>query len=337
MANYTILVTGGLGFIGSAFIRYLFSLGSNFNGNIINIDNMSIGSNIKSTQSISNKITCDRYKFLKINLCDKLALENLFATYDINLIVHFAANSHVDRSITTPISFVENNIIGTLNLLEVAHKAWNNKKDYRLFHFVSTDEVYGDLPLDSTKKFTETDNFAPRSPYAASKASCEHLVSSYHHTFKMNISISRSSNNFGPYQADEKFIPLMIKKLRNHENLPIYGTGKNIRDWISVNDNVCAILKIIESKPIYEIYNIAGVNKWRNIDLVEKIIKNFAKITAQNEYDLKKLIAHVTDRPGHDRQYSMDCSKIKNKLNWTAQGNFDKDLFDTVKWYIDND
>lgn len=331
----TILVTGGCGFIGSAFIRYLFSSDSHFKGRVINIDNMSMGSDPNSLKGVEREFGGGRYEFRRQDLCDKGALDALFKERDIDIIVHFAASSHVDRSIKTPVTFVENNIISTLNLLDAARCYWGSDK-YRLFHLVSTDEVYGDIPLDSEKRFFEGDPFHPRSPYAASKASCESLAISYHYTYGINLSITRSSNNFGPYQAAEKLIPLMIGRLKNHEVLPVYGNGLNVRDWIYVNDNVRAIYAVILKQPIFEIYNIGAGNEYSNIDLVEKIISEYVAITREDESTLKALIKYVSDRPGHDKKYSMDYSKIKRETGFTPKSDFTSALRDTVKWYAVN-
>ncbi len=324
-----ILVTGGCGFIGSNFIRHLFRK-KDFSGNIINVDNLSYAGNPNNLIDIRKNYR-DRYFFEHVNIFNYQALEEVFEKYNIDVIVHFAAESHVDRSIDGPREFIESNIVGTFNLLELSRKKC--KKDF-LFHHISTDEVYGSL--EDEGYFFENTAYDPRSPYSASKAASDHLVRSYFHTYNMNITISNCSNNYGPYQYPEKLIPLIINNILEEKELPIYGDGLNIRDWLFVDDHCEAIYKIIKSGKIGSSYNIGGENEWTNIDLVNKLCEIIANRFNKEKNYYKKLIKFVKDRAGHDRRYAINCDKIKKELSWKQSLDFEKGLNLTVDWYLSN-
>ena len=328
-----ILVTGGAGFIGSNFIHFLFKL-NDFKGKVINVDKLTYSGNLENLIEIGNKYSPTRYFFEKVDICDYSALERIFIKYSPNLIVHFAAESHVDRSIFGPSEFIQTNIIGTFNLLDLARKYWAKSKKDVLFHHVSTDEVYGEL--GTSGYFYENTPYNPRSPYSASKASSDHLVKAYYHTYNIPITISNCSNNYGPYQFPEKLIPLMINNILEEKKLPVYGDGQNIRDWLYVEDHCKGIWEIIKRGTRGETYNIGGENEWKNIDLVNLLCEKAAKKLNKTKDYYKKLIAFVKDRPGHDKRYALNCDKIKNELNWEKTIDFDKGLEKTIQWYLDN-
>ena len=330
-----ILVTGGSGFIGSNFIHFLFEQ-DNFDGCVINVDKLTYAGNPENLSSIEKKHLNKRYFFEKIDIVDMQSVANVFSKYNIDCIVHFAAESHVDRSISGPSEFINTNIIGTFNLLELAREKWQNRKNV-LFHHISTDEVYGSLPEDKIEaKFKETTAYDPHSPYSASKASSDHLVMAYFHTYGLPVTISNCSNNYGPYQFPEKLIPLMINNMLEGKILPVYGDGKNIRDWLYVRDHCNAIWKIVNKGKRGETYNIGGENEWTNIDLLDMLCEIVAKQTGVKSDNYKKLITFVKDRAGHDRRYAINCDKIKNELGWKQFVDFKQGLYLTVKWYLDN-
>lgn len=326
-----ILVTGGCGFIGSNFIRYILTK-TNFKGRIINIDALTYAGNPFSLSDIAKEFK-DRYVFEKVDIREYEKVAPLFREYDIDTVVHFAAESHVDRSILGPRAFIETNVIGTFNLLESARNFWKDRYDV-LFHHISTDEVYGSL--GETGFFFETTPYDPRSPYSSSKASSDHLVSSYYHTYNLPITISNCSNNYGPYQFPEKLIPLMIDKIITEQPLPVYGDGKNIRDWLHVFDHNSGVWAIVQNGKTGETYNIGGENEWENIKLVNVLCEKIAKKRSKDKDYYKKLITFVTDRPGHDRRYAINCNKLKNELGWKQQFNFDSGLEQTIDWYLKN-
>ncbi|TYB33224.1 MAG: dTDP-glucose 4,6-dehydratase [Flexistipes sinusarabici] len=358
----TMLITGGYGFIGSNFIRYIFEK-TDFKGKIINVDKLTYAANPMNLSDIEEKFR-DRYFFEHVDICNFEDVYNVFEKYDVDSVVHFAAESHVDRSIHGPKEFIDTNITGTFNLLEAAKKHWlNNSTNPPLnesstqplnqsstqpitkFHHVSTDEVYG--TLGDTGYFYETTPYDPRSPYSASKASSDHLVRSYYHTYGLPITISNCTNNYGPLQFPEKLIPLMILNITEGKQLPVYGDGQNIRDWIYVDDHNDAVWKILEKGKTGETYNIGGENEWTNLELVEKLcelldelypVKNNSNLKAHNSSlkSYKELITFVKDRPGHDRRYAINCDKIKNELGWQQKMSFEEGLRKTVKWYLDN-
>ncbi len=327
-----ILVTGGAGFIGANFIRYIFK-NTEFQGKIINIDKLTYAGNLENLTDIFDEHNNSRYFFEKIDICDSVKIKEVFKKYNIDTVIHFAAESHVDRSIHGPADFVNTNIMGTFNLLEAAREFWKDRKDV-LFHHISTDEVYGSL--GDSGFFYETTPYDPRSPYSASKASSDHLVNAYSHTYGLPITISNCSNNYGPYQFPEKLIPVIIDNIKNEKNLPVYGDGKNIRDWLYVDDHNSAVWAIVNKGRLGETYNIGGENEWENIKLVNVLCEKMAKIMNKEKDYYKKLITFVKDRPGHDRRYAINCDKIKNELGWKQSLDFDSGLDITLNWYLEN-
>ncbi|WP_020005710.1 dTDP-glucose 4,6-dehydratase [Brachyspira innocens] len=324
----TVLVTGGCGFIGTNFIKYIFD---KTNYKIINIDALTYAGNIKNLIDIENK---DRYFFERVNICDAKKVNSIFEKYKPDCIVHFAAESHVDRSIFGPKNFIDTNIIGTFTLLEAARNLWKDNSDGKLFHHISTDEVYGSL--SDTGYFYETTAYDPRSPYSASKASSDHIVKAYYHTYNLPVTISNCSNNYGPYQFPEKLIPLMISNIIEEKDLPVYGDGKNIRDWIFVEDHNNAVFDIIHNGRVGETYNIGGENEITNIDMVNILCEKLAyKMNKDKDY-YKKLIKFVKDRAGHDRRYAINCDKIKKELGWQRQYDFNTAIDITIDWYLNN-
>ena len=328
-----ILVTGGSGFIGSNFIHYLFNL-NDFNGSVINVDKLTYAGNPENLKEVSDKHNNTRYFFEKVDICDFEKLEEVFKKYNPDIIVHFAAESHVDRSILGPKEFVNTNITGTFNLLELARKYWNDFQN-KLFQHVSTDEVYGSLTEDE-EKFKETTPYDPHSPYSASKAASDHLVKSYFHTYGLPITISNCTNNYGPYQFPEKLIPLMISNIIEEKPLPVYGKGQNIRDWLYVEDHCRAIWKVIHNGKRGETYNIGGDNEIRNIDIVNILCEKMAEIKNKEKDYYKKLITFVKDRPGHDFRYAIEMNKIKTELNFHPTVTFEEGILKTINWYLDN-
>ncbi len=327
-----ILVTGGAGFIGSNFIRYLFT-DAEFGGRVVNLDALTYAGNPQNLSDIAAQYK-DRYVFVHGDIRDAALVQKLFADYNIDAVVHFAAESHVDRSILDPQSFITTNVMGTYTLLEAARQAWKVTAAPVLFHHISTDEVYGSLGEEGA--FKETTPYDPRSPYFASKASSDFLVKAYSHTYGLPITISNCSNNYGPFQFPEKLIPLMILNMLEGKPLPVYGDGKNIRDWLYVADHNAAVWTIMTRGTIGETYNIGGENEWENIRLLHRLIEIVAEETGKSVRELEGLITFVKDRPGHDRRYAIDCSKLKNELGWKQSVSFDEGLRHTVRWYLDN-
>lgn len=340
-----ILVTGGAGFIGSNFIHYLFEK-TDFAGKIINVDALTYAGNLESLSSVEKDFGANasgenknRYIFEKADICDRSLIEKILQKYNIDTIVHFAAESHVDRSILGPEAFVKTNVMGTFTLLDCARNFWKTTdgsiRSDVLFHHISTDEVYGSL--GETGYFTETTPYDPRSPYSSSKASSDHLVMAYFHTYGLPITLSNCSNNYGPYQFPEKLIPLMISNMKQGKPLPVYGDGKNIRDWLYVEDHNSAVWTIMNKGLTGEKYNIGGENEWENIRLLEKLIEIVAEQTGKSLAEIKNTITYVKDRPGHDRRYAIDCSKLKKELGWKQSYTFEDGLKSTVKWYLANE
>lgn len=327
----TLLVTGGAGFIGSNFIHYIFSR-TDFNGIIVNVDKLTYAGNLENLNEIADTYGAKRYFFEKVDICDTDGINAVFEKYKPDCIIHFAAESHVDRSIYGPKDFIYTNIIGTFNLLEAARKWWEGKFDTCRFHHVSTDEVYGSLGDEGY--FYEDTAYDPRSPYSASKASSDHLVSAYHHTYGLNVTISNCSNNYGPYQFPEKLIPLMIMNMLEEKPLPVYGDGKNVRDWLYVEDHCAGVWLVVQKGKSGQTYNIGGENEWYNIDLVHKLCEIVAEKTGKQKDHFKKLITYVKDRPGHDKRYAINCDKIKNELGFAQSVNFEEGLQKTVDWYL---
>ena len=326
------MVTGGAGFIGSNFIRYIFE-NTDFQGKIINVDKLTYAGNLENLSDIAQKFNGNRYFFEQTDICDKEGIANIFKKYDIDTVVHFAAESHVDRSILGPKDFIETNIVGTFNLLENARNYWGDRKDVR-FHHISTDEVYGSL--GETGYFYETTPYDPRSPYSASKASSDHLVEAYKHTYGLPITKSNCSNNYGPYHFPEKLIPLLILNILDGKQLPVYGDGLNVRDWLYVEDHCSAIFTILTKGVIGETYNIGGENERTNIEIVNTVCEIMAEKHGKDKNFYKNLITFVKDRPGHDRRYAINCDKIKSQLGWCQSVNFEQGIRKTVEWYLAN-
>jgi dTDP-glucose 4,6-dehydratase len=329
----SVLVTGGAGFIGSNFIHYLFK-NDDFNGRIINVDKLTYAGNLDNLRDIDKKYGGKRYFFENVDICDSTQMKQIFEKYDIDTVVHFAAESHVDRSIFGPKDFIQTNILGTFNLLEIAREFWKENKDNYLFHHISTDEVYGSVKDGDC--FYEHTSYKPNSPYSASKASSDHLVRAYYKTYGLPVTISNCSNNYGPYQFPEKLIPLMTLNILEEKPLPVYGDGKNIRDWLYVEDHCAAIWKILKYGQTGETYNIGGENEWENIKLVNSLCEIIAGLNKKNKNYYKKLITYVKDRPGHDRRYAINCDKLKDQLAWKQKYNFQDGLNKTINWYIEN-
>lgn len=329
-----ILVTGGAGFIGSNFIRSLLKSTPDFSGRIINIDVLTYAGNLENLVEIEQTFGGKRYFFVHGNIYDTLLVEKIFEDYAIDTVVHFAAESHVDRSILMPDVFLKTNIFGTYTLLEAARKYWGSNTQHCLFHHISTDEVFG--ALEETGVFTEETAYNPRSPYSASKASSDHLVRAYYHTYGLPITVSNCSNNYGPYQFPEKFIPLMILNILEGKELPVYGDGKQVRDWIHVHDHNNAVWTILTKGMIGDTYTIGGENEWENIQLLHRLIDIVCTKANLNKDSILHNIRHITDRPGHDRRYAIDCTKLKNTLGWERTLSFDEGLKQTVDWYIEN-
>ena len=329
-----ILVTGGAGFIGSAVIRHIIN---NTDDIVLNVDKLTYAGNLESLRGIDQN---PRYIFQQIDICDKESLKQAFSSFQPNLIMHLAAESHVDRSIDGPAEFISTNIIGTYTLLEVARHYWQNldkkeKSEFK-FHHISTDEVYGDLE-DTNELFTESTPYAPSSPYSASKASSDHLVRAWHRTYSLPTIITNCSNNYGPYHFPEKLIPLVVLNALDGKSLPIYGQGDQIRDWLYVEDHASALYKVVTEGMVGETYNIGGHNEKQNIDVVKTICQILDELKPQDNGQLyESLITFVQDRPGHDIRYAIDASKIKNELGWTPTETFDSGIRKTVEWYLNN-
>ena len=344
---HNILITGGAGFIGSNFIHYLFGMSSaegnlfddaDFDGTVVNVDCLTYAGNLESLKDIEEKFGGKRYFFEKVDICDRENIERIFKQYDIDTVIHFAAESHVDRSILGPETFMKTNVMGTFTMLDVARNCWKKEdgslRDDVLFHHISTDEVYGSL--GETGYFREDTPYDPRSPYSSSKASSDHVVMAYFHTYGLPVTLSNCTNNYGPYQFPEKLLPLMISNIRDGKNLPVYGKGDNIRDWIYVEDHNRAVWLIVNKGAVGEKYNIGGENEWQNIKLLHKVIELTAAETGKNVDDVEKTITYVKDRPGHDKRYAIDCTKIKTQLGWERKMTFEQGLHATVQWYLKN-
>jgi dTDP-glucose 4,6-dehydratase len=327
MAN--ILITGGAGFIGSHLTRLFVNKYPHYH--IVNLDKLTYAGNLENLKDIEES---PNYTFVKGDICDEQLLQSLFEQYQFTGILHCAAESHVDRSITDPLSFVRTNVIGTVTLLQAAKEFWKNNMEGKLFYHISTDEVYGSL--GETGFFVEETAYDPRSPYSASKASSDHFVRAYHHTYKLPIKISNCSNNYGPFHFPEKLIPLCIHNIINNKPLPIYGKGENVRDWLFVEDHVSAIDTIFHNGKIGETYNIGGHNEWTNIALVKELCKQMdAKLNRESGTN-EKLLTYVTDRAGHDLRYAIDATKLKEELGWMPSLQFEEGLSKTIDWYLAN-
>lgn len=334
-----VLITGGAGFIGSAVIRHL--IGST-NAEVANLDNLTYAGNLESLVSVASST---RYRFYQVDICDGAALDIVFNEYRPTAVMHLAAESHVDRSIDGPSDFIMTNIVGTYSLLEATRRYWNHlppeeKKSFR-FHHISTDEVYGDLE-GTTELFTETTPYSPSSPYSASKASSDHLVRAWQRTYGLPVLVTNCSNNYGPYHFPEKLIPHVILNALAGKPLPVYGDGSQIRDWLYVEDHARALVEVVNKGVVGETYNIGGHNEKRNLEVVEIIcdfLDEFVPLESKSEHacSYKELITFVKDRPGHDRRYAIDASKIELELGWVPQETFETGLRKTVQWYLDND
>ena len=324
-----ILVTGGAGFIGSHVVRRLVQNYPDYL--VLNIDKLTYAGNLNNLHDIENNLN---YRFLQIDITDKLAIEDLFNRHSIDGVIHLAAESHVDRSITNPDEFILTNVVGTLNLLNACKSFWK-VFDGKCFYHISTDEVYGSLGEDGL--FTEETPYDPRSPYSASKASSDHIVRAYGHTYQLPIKISNCSNNYGSFQFPEKLIPLMINNIKLQKSLPIYGKGENVRDWLWVEDHASAIDLIFHDGEFGETYNIGGHNEWKNIDLVHLLCDIMDEELDRLKGESRKLITYVKDRAGHDMRYAIDASKINDKLGWKPSVTFEQGLRNTVKWYLSNE
>ena len=331
-----ILITGGAGFIGSAVVRHIIE---NTNDTVINVDKLTYAGNLESLSSVSEN---NRYIFEQVDICDRVELDRLFEQYQPNAVMHLAAESHVDRSIDGPAAFIETNIVGTYTLLEATRFYWNklsdeSKKAFR-FHHISTDEVYGDLE-GTDDLFTETTSYEPSSPYSASKASSDHLVRAWLRTYGLPTIVTNCSNNYGPLHFPEKLIPLMILNAIKGKQLPVYGNGMQVRDWLFVEDHARALYKVVTEGEVGETYNIGGHNEKANIDVVKTICELLEELVPSKPKGVTHyfdLITYVTDRPGHDVRYAIDASKIERELGWKPEETFETGLRKTVEWYLEN-
>ena len=326
----SILITGGAGFIGSHLVRHMVNKYPAYR--IINLDKLTYAGNLENLRDIEHY---DNYVFVKADIVNEADVKDVFGQFDIESVIHLAAESHVDRSIVNPNEFIYTNIVGTVNLLNAARHHWKSDAEGRLFYYVSTDEVYGSL--GETGLFTEKTPYDPRSPYSASKASSDHLVRAWFHTFNLPVVISNCSNNYGAFQFPEKLIPLMIHNIKNNKPLPVYGQGLNVRDWLYVEDHAAAIDLIFHQGRIGETYNIGGNNEWKNIDLVLLLCNIMDSKLGREPGSSEKLITYVTDRAGHDLRYAIDSSKLQNELGWKPSLQFSEGLEKTVDWYLANE
>jgi dTDP-glucose 4,6-dehydratase len=326
---HKILLTGGAGFIGSHLTRLFVKKYPTYH--IVNLDALTYAGNLENIIDIEKM---PNYSFVKGNITDIDFVRKLFAEYQFTAVLHCAAESHVDRSITDPLSFVTTNVVGTATLLQVAKENWKDNMDGKIFYHISTDEVYGSLGAEGF--FVEDTPYDPRSPYSASKASSDHMVRAFYHTYKLPVKISNCSNNYGPYHFPEKLIPLCIHNIINNKPLPIYGKGENIRDWLFVEDHVSAIDTIFHNGKIGETYNIGGHNEWTNIALVKELCKQMDEKLGREKGESEKLITYVTDRAGHDLRYAIDATKLKNELGWLPSLQFEEGLSITIDWYLEN-
>jgi dTDP-glucose 4,6-dehydratase len=337
----TYLVTGGAGFIGSNYIHYMFKKYGN-EIRIINVDVLTYAGNLENLKDLEGN---ENYTFVRANICDRQAMEKIFSENDIDRVVHFAAESHVDRSIVNPAIFVETNVLGTATMLNAARKAWENEdgtyKEGKKFLHVSTDEVYGSLDDDPNAFFYETTPYSPHSPYSASKASSDMLVKAYMDTYKFPANITNCSNNYGPYQFPEKLIPLIINNALNGKKLPVYGDGKNVRDWLYVMDHAKAIDMVINKGKLFETYNVGGHNEKQNIEIIKIIIETLREMLPDSDPRkaaiTEDLITYVEDRKGHDRRYAIAPDKIKTEIGWEPETMFKDGIKLTIKWYFEHE
>jgi dTDP-glucose 4,6-dehydratase len=325
----SILITGGAGFIGSHLTRLFVTKYHQYS--IVNLDALTYAGNLENLTDIEK---APNYTFVKGNITDLSLLRSLFEEYTFTAVLHCAAESHVDRSITDPLAFVTTNVMGTSTLLQTAKESWKGNMEGKVFYHISTDEVYGSL--GDTGFFTEETPYDPRSPYSASKASSDHMVRAFYHTYKLPIKISNCSNNYGPYHFPEKLIPLCINNIINKKPLPIYGKGENVRDWLFVEDHARAIDVIFHNGKIGETYNIGGHNEWTNIALVKELCKQMDEKLGREKGESEKLITYVTDRAGHDLRYAIDATKLKDELGWLPSLQFEEGISKTIDWYLEN-
>lgn len=325
-----ILITGGAGFIGSHVVRLFVKKYPHHR--IVNVDKLTYAGNLENLRDVED---APNYTFIKADICDYDRMLDIFRQYDIQGVIHLAAESHVDRSIKDPFSFAMTNVLGTLSLLQAAKTHWNGRHEDRRFYHISTDEVYGTLDFDGTF-FTETTKYDPHSPYSASKAGSDHFVRAFHDTYGLPVVVTNCSNNYGPYQFPEKLIPLFINNIRHNKPLPVYGKGENVRDWLFVEDHARAIDLVFHKGTLGDTYNIGGFNEWKNIDLIRVLVKTVDRLLGRAEGTSEKLITYVTDRAGHDLRYAIDSTKLKNELGWEPSLQFEEGIEKTVKWYLDN-
>ena len=330
-AKRNILITGGAGFIGSHVVRLFVKKYPDYR--IVNLDLLTYAGNLENLKDVEGE---PNYTFVKADICDYERIVEIFREYEIDGVIHLAAESHVDRSIKDPFIFARTNVMGTLSLLQAAKVCWESEYEGKLFYHISTDEVYGALEFDD-RLFTEQTPYNPHSPYSASKASSDHFVRAYHDTYGMPTIVTNCSNNYGPYQFPEKLIPLFINNIRKGRPLPVYGKGENVRDWLFVEDHARAIDLIFHKGKVAETYNIGGFNEWRNIDLIKVVIKTVDRLLGNPEGHSLGLITYVTDRLGHDARYAIDSTKLQKELGWEPSLQFEEGIEKTVKWYLENE